>query len=90
MAPSLGKDRSGLMHSHLTNSSASRRRALKHHVTWLWEEEYTEDNRLARLVLPKAPRKLTEILSGEEMADLLAAIDLEFVAGTREDDLDIG
>ena len=59
-------------------------RVMKAFATWLWEEEYTTENRLLRLVLPKAPRKLTEVLSAEEMAQLLAAIEPNFVAGSRD------
>jgi integrase/recombinase XerC/integrase/recombinase XerD len=63
---------------------ANHARVMKAFATWLWEEEYTEDNRFARLVLPKAPRKLTEVLSADEIQRLLAAIDVDFLAGTRD------
>ena len=38
-------------------------RVLKGFATWLFEEGYTEVNNLARLSLPKAPRKIIEILT---------------------------
>jgi site-specific recombinase XerD len=45
-------------------------RALKAFASWLDREDYTTENVLAKLILPKAPQRLTEILTAAEI-DLL-------------------
>jgi len=47
-------------------------RALRSFGTWLAEEGYTETNLFERLVLPKAPKTLIEILTEDEIQQLLA------------------
>jgi integrase/recombinase XerC/integrase/recombinase XerD len=59
-------------------------RVLKAFATWLYEEQYTDTNHLARLSLPKAPRKLIEVLSQEEVARLLHACESDGALGCRD------
>ena len=47
---------------------------LKGFATWLWEEEYTRENILARLKPPKATRKIMVTLSENEITRLLSCI----------------
>jgi len=47
-------------------------RALKSFGTWLAEEGYTETSLFEQLVLPKAPKNLIEILTEDEIQQLLA------------------
>jgi site-specific recombinase XerD len=49
-------------------------RGVKGFFSWLQREGYTEDNRLAHLKPPKAPRKLTEVLTDEEVRRILACL----------------
>ena len=59
-------------------------RVMKAFASWLWEEGYTTENALTRLGLPKVPRKVIEVLSHEEMGQLLSSIDLSFSADARD------
>src|SRR4030042_2638262 len=58
-------------------------RALRGFFNWLYKESYTEENRLAKLRPPKAPTKVVDILTKEEIAKILACIDQKTTAGTR-------
>jgi integrase/recombinase XerC/integrase/recombinase XerD len=55
-------------------------RAMKAFASWLDREGYTSGNVLGRLVLPKVPLKVIEVLTEEEIGRLLASIN-------RKDDL---
>lgn len=58
-------------------------RATKTFFNWLYKEGYTEEHRLERLKIPKAPRKLIEPLSEAEIALVLSAIDPQTSWGAR-------
>jgi site-specific recombinase XerD len=59
-------------------------RVLKGFSTWLSEEGYTNENRLVRLVPPKAPRKVMDVLSEPEIAALLGTFDVDTANGCRD------
>ncbi|MGQ9656017.1 MAG: tyrosine-type recombinase/integrase [Thermodesulfobacteriota bacterium] len=59
-------------------------RALRAFFNWLYREGYTNENRLANLRPPKAPTKVVEVLSPEEIARVLACIDRNTTGGTRD------
>jgi site-specific recombinase XerD len=46
-------------------------RALKAFASWLVSEDYRQENSLAKLRLPKAPRKIIEILTADEIDRLI-------------------
>jgi len=58
-------------------------RALRAFFNWLYKQGYTNENRLAKLKPPKAPTKVVEILTQEEMAKVLGSIDSNTSAGCR-------
>jgi len=58
-------------------------RVLRAFSSWLHREGYTEDNVLARLKIPSAPRKIIEILSDEEIKQLFAGVDQDTITGCR-------
>ena len=62
----------------------NRVRALKAFFAWLHREGYTEVNRLAGLRNFKAPQKVVDVLSEEEIGQVLAAIDDKTSAGCRD------
>jgi site-specific recombinase XerD len=47
-------------------------RALKVFSTWLYSEQYTEENELANLKMPKAPTRMIEPLTSEEIEKLVS------------------
>jgi len=47
-------------------------RALKVFSTWLYSEQYTEENELANLKMPKAPTKMIDTLTSEEIEKLVS------------------
>jgi integrase/recombinase XerC/integrase/recombinase XerD len=49
-------------------------RVMKAFASWLYEEGYKQENVLARLVLPRVPSKVIEVLTDEEIGRLLAAV----------------
>ncbi len=49
-------------------------RAVKAFSTWLYDEGYTEDNMLSKLRMPKAPVKLIEPLSPQEINTITSVI----------------
>lgn len=58
-------------------------RTLKAFFNWLYNEGYTQENRLARLKPPKAPSKVVEVLTQEEQARALGCIDQNSAGGAR-------
>ena len=58
-------------------------RTLKSFSSWLMEDEFTAQNVLSRLKMPKAPTPVIEVLSDEEIANLLSAINPRCLLGAR-------
>jgi integrase/recombinase XerC/integrase/recombinase XerD len=58
-------------------------RALKSFSSWLHNEDYTEQNLLANIRLPKAPIKIIETLSSEEIDKLINAQNPLTAIGSR-------
>lgn len=58
-------------------------RALKAFSSWLFVEGYTTENRLKNLKLPKAPIKVIEPLTPEEIKKITASINKKSPTGTR-------
>lgn len=56
---------------------------LKGFATWLFEEDYTQENVLARLKPPKAPKKVMQTLTEAEVGKLLSCLDQKTLAGCR-------
>lgn len=52
--------------------------------SWLELEQYTDENILGRLKVPKAPRKVMETLSDDEMGRLFGCLDINTDAGCRD------
>jgi site-specific recombinase XerD len=59
-------------------------RALKAFASWLHREDYTTDNLLSRLKIPKAPFKIIEILTPEEIDRLIKIKDPLTEYGCRD------
>lgn len=59
-------------------------RGLRAFFSWLEKEGYTGENLLAGLRPPKAPQKLVEVLSDEEVRRILACLDTNSAAGCRD------
>ena len=58
-------------------------RALRAFFNWLYQEGYTSENRLARLKPPRAPTKVVEILTQEEIRRVMGSTDPNTSAGAR-------
>ncbi|GAI33387.1 unnamed protein product, partial [marine sediment metagenome] len=58
-------------------------RSLRAFYSWLYREGYTEENELANLRVPKAPKKLVEVLSEEEIQKVLSCLDSRTEVGVR-------
>jgi len=58
-------------------------RALKAFASWLHSEGYTTENRLKNLKLPKAPARMMEPLTAEEIDKVISCIDMNSSIGTR-------
>jgi site-specific recombinase XerD len=58
-------------------------RALKAFSSWLYREGYTQDNRLVNLKLPKAPLRVLEPLSPDEVKAVLSSIVTDSPVGVR-------
>jgi len=58
-------------------------RALRAFFNWLYQEGYTSENRLAKLKPPRAPTKVVEILTQEEIKRVLGCLDPNTSAGAR-------
>ena len=59
-------------------------RALKAFFNWMYKEGFTPENRLVKLKPPKAPIKVVEILTQNEIAKVLGHIDRDSFAGARD------
>lgn len=58
-------------------------RSLRAFYSWLHREGYTEENELANLRVPKAPKKLVEVLTEEEIQKVLSCLDTKTEVGVR-------
>ncbi|MBA7513936.1 Tyrosine recombinase XerD [subsurface metagenome] len=58
-------------------------RALKAFSTWLYSEGYTLENRLQNLKLPKAPSKIIEPLTPQEIKKIMSSINRNSYGGER-------
>ena len=58
-------------------------RVVKGFSTWLYEENYTEENVLRRLKVPKGVRKIMTTLTDEEIGSLFFALDQNTQGGCR-------
>ena len=58
-------------------------RVLTAFASWLEREEYTKTNMLAKLRPPKAPRKVMQTLTPEEIARILACFNTNTATGCR-------
>jgi site-specific recombinase XerD len=65
------------------DSNVYPKRALKAFSSWLYNEGYTDENKLKNLKLPKAPSKIVEPLISEEVKIVMGAIDKHFPTGLR-------
>jgi integrase/recombinase XerC/integrase/recombinase XerD len=59
-------------------------RGLRAFFSWLYKEGYTEENLLAHLRPPKTPQKLVDVLTEEEIAQILACLDSDTASGCRD------
>lgn len=59
-------------------------RAIKAFFNWLYREGYTDANRLERLKVPKAPKRLMEPLTESEIGLILSCIDSQTDWGARD------
>ena len=58
-------------------------RGLKALSSWLYREEYTDENRLRYLKIPKAPVKLIEPLTDQEINQITSSINQDSLTGSR-------
>jgi len=58
-------------------------RGLKSLSSWLYREEYTDENRLKHLKIPKVPAKLIEPLTDHEINQIACSINQSSPAGVR-------
>jgi len=58
-------------------------RAIRAFFSWVYREGFTDENLLADLKPPKAPRKLVRVLTLEEIRRLVSAIDRRTISGAR-------
>jgi site-specific recombinase XerD len=58
-------------------------RALKAFSSWLYSDGYTDENRLQNLKLPKAPTRIVEPLTPEEIKTVMNAMDRRSATGFR-------
>lgn len=59
-------------------------RGLRAFFSWLHREGYTEEHILAQLKPPKAPQKLVEVLTEDEVKQILACLDIDTASGCRD------
>lgn len=59
-------------------------RVLTAFASWLQREDYQKDNVLAKLRVPKAPRKLMQTLNSEEVARILGCLNINTASGCRD------
>jgi len=58
-------------------------RVLKAFASWLYAEDYTTHNRLQNLKLPKAPSKIIEPLTPQEIKKIVSSINKDSYSGER-------
>jgi len=58
-------------------------RGLKAFSSWLYREQYTTENRLLNLKIPKAPVKLIEPLTDSEISQITSSINQDSLTGSR-------
>lgn len=58
-------------------------RGLKAFSSWLHREQYTDENRLRYLKIPKAPVKLIEPLTDQEISQIISSINQDSLTGSR-------
>ncbi len=59
-------------------------RALRAFFNWLYKENYAMENRLGKLRPPKAPTKVTDVLTPQEIARILASLNPNTSSGARD------
>ena len=59
-------------------------RGIRAFFSWVHREGYTEENVLAPLKPPKAPRKLVDVLTDEEVTRILSCLDTDTSSGCRD------
>ena len=59
-------------------------RVLRGFSSWLYRESFSQDNVLARLKIPKAPRNVMETLSEDEITQLFSCLDQNTSSGCRD------
>ena len=59
-------------------------RVLRGFSSWLYRESFTQDNVLSWLKIPKAPRKVMETLSADEITLLFSYLDQNTSSGSRD------
>jgi site-specific recombinase XerD len=59
-------------------------RALRAFFNWLNKEGYTAENRLAKLKPPKAPTRVVDILTSDEISRILGCLDTDTWSGARD------
>lgn len=59
-------------------------RALKAFFSWLHREGYTSDDLLGQLRPPRAPQRMVEVLTGEEVSRILSCVDRDTATGSRD------
>ena len=59
-------------------------RGLRAFFSWLYREGYTEENLLAELRPPKAPQKITDVLTDEEVTRIMSCLDSDTASGSRD------
>lgn len=59
-------------------------RGFRAYVEWLYESEYLDEDLCERFKLPKATRKVIDILTDEELRRLLASFDTSTFSGLRD------
>jgi site-specific recombinase XerD len=60
-------------------------RALRAFFSWLYREGYTSENRLAKLRPPKAPTRVVDILTSDEISRILGCLDTDTWSGDPEE-----
>ena len=58
-------------------------RVLRAFSSWLYSEDYTKENRLKNLKLPKAPITVMESLTPEEIKQIIDSINIKTLTGSR-------
>ena len=59
-------------------------RGLRAFFSWLHREGYTEENILAQLRPPRAPQKLVDVLTDDEVGRILVCLDTDTTSGCRD------